>query len=250
MSLIQAQTNIYIISWPGYHQQALLIARSLLNFTLAIKIIYSDNELEDPWASLPPCPTIRRPHHLFFSDKFKACIDDAGLNAVLIIHADAQCDDWGHLLKRFNQMLSSSIKWGVWAPNISGTPYELAVTKVAKVPDSDYAIGTVTDAIVFALHPSVIKRVGEFDLTRNLYGWGIDVLFCAVSRTLNLMIVIDESVKVAHFPGSGYAKEVARKQAVEFLQLFSVHELVEARLMLAFTHINRLLLKRRSRSPR
>jgi hypothetical protein len=245
MSLIRPKVNIYIISWPGYHQQALLIAKSLLHHSSTIKIIYSDPERVDPWNSTAPCPIIRRSHHLFFSDKFKACIDDAGFNSVLVIHADAKCNDWSYLLRKFNQMALSSIKWGVWAPNISGTPFELAVSRLAKVPDSDYVIGAVTDAIVFALHSSVVSRVREIDLSRNLYGWGIDVLFCAVSRVLNLMILIDESVRVFHSQGSGYPKDLARSQANEFLKLFSVEELIEAKLLLGYTQFNRLLLNRR-----
>ena len=237
--LLLNRVKVYIISWPGFHDKALKIANELIQHTSLIKIVYSDHDVADPWQSKTPCETVRRSQDLFFSDKFKACLDDSQLQTMLVIHADAECLDWGQLLEKYQQLSESKLKWGVYAPNIKGSSSELHVSKLGKVANSSYAIVSLTDSIVFGLHPSVIKRLSEVDLSQNIYGWGIDVLFCAISRSFHLFNLVDESVEVTHPKGTGYSVALAKEQAGKFFRVFNSAELIEAQLLLAHIEMRR-----------
>lgn len=238
--LLLDKVKVYVISWPGFHDKALKIANDLIQHTSFIKIVYSDHDVADPWQSKAPCETIRRSQDLFFSDKFKACLDDSPSQAILIIHADTECLNWGQLLEKYQQLLESQLNWGVYAPNIRGSTTELHVSKLGKIIKSNYAIVSLTDSIVFGLHPLVTKRLREIDFSQNIYGWGIDVLFCSISRSLNLYNLVDESIHVTHQQGTGYSVELAKQQADNFFKVFNGREIIEAQLLLAHIKVRRI----------
>lgn len=65
--------HVMVISWPGQHENAVRIANELAGCAEHVSIVYSDPDPQlEPRAA---CELIRRPNHLFFGDKFKACVD-------------------------------------------------------------------------------------------------------------------------------------------------------------------------------
>lgn len=109
--------RIYIISWPGYHESAIAIADAIMssavNSASVITIVYSDHESAVASIESSQYASIRRPQELFFSDKFQACLTDAGEDALLVIHADTECDSWPLLTQQYEKLLTGSLPWGV-----------------------------------------------------------------------------------------------------------------------------------------
>lgn len=218
-------TRIFIISWPRQHEKAADIARRLGGADRRIAIVYSD---PNPDFTVPAdCELIRRPNDLFWEDKFKACLDACGDDPMLVIHADCECADWPGLVAAHARAVAEFADIGVWAPAISGTPYGPDVVEVARLGDSPLTFAALTDGLVFALSPAVLKRMREVRYGSNRFGWGIDVLFCVAAYALRKWVVVDRSVQVAHQPGRGYNSAEAREGMYRFLSQLETMEAVQ-----------------------
>lgn len=223
---------IFIISWQGQHENAILIANQILHVHNKVTIVYSD---PDPNFILnAPCEALRRPNELFWEDKFKACLDATGDNGILIIHADCTCEDWGSLVKRCNDINLSIKNIGVWAPEIDGTYWNLNVSGVMKTKNSDLVLSALTDGIVFYLSPQIVNRMRKVKYGNNKFGWCIDGLFCSTAYVTNKLVVIDTKIKVFHPQKRGYDKYEAEESAIQFLNQFSLQERLMYELLRGF----------------
>jgi hypothetical protein len=230
--------SVYIISWAGKHENAIAIAKEVLKIKRDVSIVYSD---PDPELIIKaPCQLIIRHDNLFWEDKFQACLDACGDNPILVIHADCECEDWPRLInncidanKKFNNI-------GVWAPKIDGTYFDLSVSKILKIAESNLTISALTDGIVFYLSPEIIRRMRRVEFGTNPLGWGIDLLFCTTSYLMDKLIVIDETIKVFHPKTRGYDGKEAGLLMKKFFDQFSQSERVQCNLLRAYVELNHL----------
>lgn len=221
--------NVFIISWQGQHENAILIYKQISRTNSKVSIVYSD---PDPKLVLnAPCELIRRPNELFWEDKFKACLDSTGNNGMLVIHADCNCEDWGFLVNRCININQGVKNIGVWAPKIDGTFWNLKVLGIAKIEKFDLVISTLTDGIVFYLSPKIIERMQQFKYGNNKFGWGIDSAFCATSFVNNKLVVIDTAVNVFHPQKIGYDSLQAKNLKNTFINQFSLQERLQYELL-------------------
>jgi hypothetical protein len=208
--------DVFIISWAGRHQDAINLIRHLKHPACHPTVIYSD-----PDPVLTPsfgCTAVRRPNHLFWGDKFQACLEAAQSDSMLVIHADCICSDWNQLVERFINCIARSPDVGVWAPLIDGTIHNINNTRLFDVPRLNLSIASKTDAIVFGLTAPIMARMRKADYTKNIYGWGIDVMMNCAALSLGMVSVVDQSVAVEHPVGAGYERTIAQKQMREFLK--------------------------------
>lgn len=228
--------QIFIISWHGRHDNACVIAGEICKSSDRVAIVYSD---PDPNFSLDaPCPAIRRSNNLYWEDKFKACLDATEDDGVLVIHADCDCDDWGLLLRKCDDARSRFINIGVWAPNIFGTYWNIGVSKLVRIDESSLYISAMTDGIVFYISPIIVERMRSVNYGENLYGWGIDGLFCAASHAAGLLVLIDSSIDVRHPMGAGYDTRQANTMLNKFLSQFSTPELIQYMVHTSYCRLN------------
>lgn len=232
------ETHVFIISWAGQHDNAVAIAKRVFEVVKKVSIVYSDENLilnaDDNYNY------IRRPNNLFWADKFKACLDACGDDSMLLIHADCQCDNWMNLVTSYTNLIKWHKNIGVWAPSISGTYYKLKTSRIIKIPKTSLSIVALTDGIVFSLSPSIIKRMRQADYSKNIYGWGIDRLFCVAAHVASQLVVIDESVAVDHPIGCGYDSNAARVHYHEFIKQLTLREQVEHKLLDTYLLFNNL----------
>lgn len=213
--------HIFIISWTGVHQKAQFIAETLLKENHQVSIVFSD-EGKSPFPDLD-CDLIARPNHLFWGDKFSACLEHLNSDSMLVIHADCDTDSWQNLVGRAITMMQKHTSMGVWVPKIEGTNYHLNRIKMADAND-DLALVVQPDAIIFALKKPVIDRVKQLDYSKNILGWGIDTIFTAFAYSHNLFVAVDKTIEVFHPVSRGYKTQEAIKQCGEFLTQMTVNE--------------------------
>ena len=220
--------KIFIISWKNQHKNAIQIAQALTKYSIDVFVVYSD---PDPDFQLDgPFTCLRRSNEGFWGDKFYACLTNVDDVPLLIIHADCVCSSWSNLYESFVSRLNEYPAIGVWAPKIEGTPYSLDVVKIAKIPDQPLHFVMQTDAIVFGLAPRIVQRMRRAKYESNLYGWGIDRLFCAAAFVRQLWVVVDESCNVFHPRGRGYEKQQAQDGMNSFYHQFDTAELIYQRM--------------------
>ncbi|WP_221793634.1 hypothetical protein [Aquisediminimonas sediminicola] len=208
--------HVFIISWRGQHDRAAHIAQCLSNRLNKISIVYSGPD-SGAFDGLD-CQRIYRDDRLFWSDKFRACLDHcAPQEIMLVIHADCACEDWGDLLRKCRNAHASLDNMAIWSPKMRGTPWRLEKTRMERINNSDWSIVAQTDGIVFSMIPAIAQRMREADYSLNFYGLGIDWLFICAAYARNKIAVLDESVLVHHQLSRGYSSREARAQKQVFL---------------------------------
>lgn len=231
--------HVLIISWAGWHKNALAIARSVREVADRVSIVYSDS---DPALTLAgDCELIRRPDELFWGDKFKACLDACHSDLMLIIHGDCGCDDWTSLVRKCHVTMDNMRIIGVWAPLIDWTPLSIRITRIASIESSSLTIVAQTDALIFCLSRPVITRMKSADYEGNVYGWGFDTMAVAHAFSNKMLAVVDESVPVRHPRSRGYPEDAARAQCNEFLKQLDLNEFVQHRLLWSLVRSSNLI---------
>jgi len=177
---------------------------------------------------------VRRPDDLFWADKFSACLQAFDGDLMLVVHADCDCDDWPGLVARCRAVCGMLPRIGVWAPRIEGTYYDLESTSILPLTRGGLRIVANTDGIVFCLARPVAERMRKLPYDRNVYGWGIDWVFCAHAHATGRQVVGDPGCVVRHPRGSGYDHAEARRQQAAFLGRMTVAERVQFRLLESF----------------
>lgn len=221
---------VFIISWAGHHENASRITEQVLKTTNQVAVVYSDQNQE--FIPNVSCKLIRRSNELFWEDKFKACLDATCDDGMLVIHADCNCENWAWLVKRCHDAVLNFKDIGVWAPKIDGTHWNLSVSAIIKINNTDLVLSTMTDGIVFYLSPQIIRRMKQVNYGNNKFGWGIDGLFCANSFVNNKLVVIDSAVNVYHPSGKTcYDTRTASLLEREFLKQFSLSERLQYELL-------------------
>jgi hypothetical protein len=198
------------------HDRAVAIGECLLQRFGSVAIIFSDPESD---LVLPTrCRQVRRPNDLYWSDKFSACLQCSPHMAILVIHADTQCEDWIALVWRFLHIQEQYPQMAVWAPNIDNTYFNIRTAGIRRF-DREETLHAVanTDGVIFGLSSEIAQRMVAADYTRNVFGWGIAWLFCCACYSTGGIAVIDTSIKVTHLPGRGYDDGPALQQGVRFL---------------------------------
>ncbi len=230
---------VFIISWAGRHEDAVLIAKSVLKAADDVSLVYSD---PDPALVLDaPCRLIKRPNELFWEDKLKACLDACGDKPMLVIHADCKCEDWALLIESYYKASARLTDLGVWAPRIHGTPFDLRFSRISKIKNSNLNIAALTDAIVFALSTEVVARMRQVRYGDNPMGWGTAGLFCAAAHVMDKLVVIDEAIDVHHPQGTGYDTDAAVAGMQNFMREFTNRECIEFLLLKSYVELNRLM---------
>jgi hypothetical protein len=230
--------DIFIISWPGQHDRAAQIAAALTQTPHSVTVVFSDpNPSFSPTLS---CRSIRRPHELFWGDKFKACIDATSADLMMVIHADCDSVSWPELVAKGYNATRSMPNGGMWAPLIEGTPWPLQRTELATLKDSPLSVVAQTDALVFCITRPLVERMRSVSYADNLYGWGIDWMLVAHAYATAQLVVVDRSAIVKHpFQARGYSDEAAQAQMEQFLLQLHLNEFIQYTLLRA--HVNRPL---------
>lgn len=66
----------------------------------------------------------------------------------------------------------------------------------------------------------ILEAVLPVDLEMNRMGWGIDLAFSHVARIKELLVLVDDRVRVIHPRGSGYNRDSAKAQMKRWLSAF------------------------------
>lgn len=239
--------HVMVISWKGQHENAAHIANVLSGCAEHVSIVYSDPDPQrEPLAA---CELIKRPNHLFFGDKFKACVDSCQGDLMLLIHADCTCDDWQGLVRKCRHAYSLDLNVGIWSPLVNYTSFDLEWTEVAAVGNTPLSAVVFVDAIVWCISAPIVKRMRKLNFDENIYGWGVSPLGCAFALAHNMTIVVDKSVPVSHPRESGYSVTEAKAQSKNFRSQFSFMELIQAGLRASYMKSRARALSKRTGNP-
>lgn len=224
-----------IVCWTGREEAARAIASGLGGCVAQLTVVYSNAEDRDErgagdWVKVPDA--------WFYGRKFRRLLDAHRGGVLLLVQADAQCDDWDGLARRCAEVFAADPALGVWAPDIDYSPFPIDLVALRPLPGTSLCEAVHTDGIVWGIAEPVVHRLRQMDYDCNNLGWGIDWAALAFARTARLRIVRDRALHVRHPKGSGYGIRAAREQMARFLTQLTPAErrqvaLLRARLGLA-----------------
>ncbi|WP_238367983.1 glycoside hydrolase family 99-like domain-containing protein [Mesobacterium pallidum] len=205
------------------HDQADTIAQGLVGACDAVTVVYSNSmgEREDgagDWVGVP--------QSVYFGGKFRAGLDRVAEDEVmLLVQADAECDDWPRLVEAARGAFERHEGLGLWAPQIHHTPYNDAAVCLRPVPgEKDLWHVAQTDGIVLAIHPQVVSDLKGLDFGSNSYGWGVDWAAIGYALGHERMILRDRGILVRHPKSRGYPDGAALEQMEAFLSQLPQNE--------------------------
>src|SRR5262245_10560274 len=188
--------HTFIISWSEKHDNAARIVKAVAPSSDAVTVVYSDSN--DDFNPNFSCATIKRSNELFFGDKFRACTQSCNTDILLMIHADCDCEDWSKVVRHCRSALEQIPQIGVWVPLINYTYWSLDRTEIKKIADSPFIIVAQTNAIVVGLARPILNRMRKVNYDKNIYGWGIDLMFNYCAYSIGMISVVDTSIFVHH----------------------------------------------------
>lgn len=152
------------------------------------------------------------PDTAFYGIKFQKSLELRTGEHMLHIQADANCEDWPGLVRRFVEVLGPGDTIGLWTPEVFFTPFTLRRIKLAAIAKNLFSVGMV-DGIVWGMSSLLLNRLGKLDFSGNPLGGGAEVFASAYCRTRGLLLVHDTTFFVSHPRGSGYSTDLARSQS-------------------------------------
>ena len=214
--------HAFVISWEGQQDNAVNISKLISHGVDKLTVIYSNKNNE--------------PHHgtgnwsqvdssVFFGGKFKRALDLFEEDVFLLIHADAEYDDWPHLVSVCRSVMADD-RVGIWGPDIDYTPWNTERVKLAEVTISGFSQYVVahTDAIVAAFSRGVANRLKRLSYDGNNLGWGIDWAAICYCYARQYYVVRDREVKVNHPNVTGYSGQQALLEMNSFIEQLSPDE--------------------------
>jgi len=146
--------SIYLISWPGVHDDARQILKKLNDYHSCVTVIYSETNDDDVEFDVT---SIKTSSNFLWEKKFHTVLNLCSTKVCLFIHSDCTCDDWSGLVDRCLESHSNYRDIGVWAPLISGTPFKLQRTSLGNSHVGDENLISVVncDGIIFSLNEVV-----------------------------------------------------------------------------------------------
>ncbi|WP_136444161.1 glycosyltransferase [Pacificoceanicola onchidii] len=204
-----------IISWEGQHDRAQDIARQLTGVVDKLTVLYS-NTAEAPEDG--PGSWVQVPQSWYFGRKFRAALDLVEPGDIqLQIQADVSYDDWPRLVADCEKAFAGHPDVGVWAPDLTWTPYPTADVSEGPLEGSGLTRVAQTDGVVWAFGPRVAEHMRGLDYEGNNLGWGIDWVALSFARQGGQCAVRDTAHLVTHPESRGYHGGEAAQHMKTFL---------------------------------
>jgi hypothetical protein len=231
--------DVVVVSWQGFGDASRRIAQTLAGLAdVRLRVIYSNAaEAAESGAG----EWIQVPNAHFFGSKFARALAEASADTLLLIQADAQCDDWPAVVARFRDCCRRRPRLGLWAPTISYTPWLPYRVDIRPLPGEAMTHVAQTDGIVLGMTAPVLRRLRALDYGPNNIGWGIDWIAICHAYTHGLEVLRDDHLLVRHPRSRGYDTREATRQWLGFMAQASDDE------QSMFEILKRYTAERRSR---
>jgi hypothetical protein len=212
-----SNVDAYIFSWGNYLESAKLLQSELSQIIKNVYVIHSGEPDENDQES-----TIYVSENYFFGDQFKKCSELLDNTFLFHMQADTRILDLNKLKDFIEKSISLNV--GVSSPNLSRTGWNTdTVSFVSEVQNlielpSGLKHVSNTDCTAWIINSIVLKEYKRRIKYFPHFGWGIDLVMCALSRQLGFPVIRDTNLEIFHENGTGYSIPGATEEYVDFIQ--------------------------------
>jgi hypothetical protein len=219
----------FIFNWKNQIQKVLDTEVAIQRIFSNLIVINSDEDNnKQHWINLGD--------DAYFSDQFLTAIDLFDGDILFHIQGDAVYHNWEGVVASAIENFEK-YNWGVYAPNINYTYHDVDKVNIKwdLTKNTNISLVSCTDCTCWFIHKDIIDLIKEkkIDLAKSKYGWGIDMLTCAISYNAGRPVLRDYDHTINHPKGTGYNEDAARKQ------MYDLYSSIDIDLVTIISHIYR-----------
>ncbi len=208
----------FVFNWNGQFERALVLEARIHEAFGRVTVINAEAAHTRPgWVDVG--------EDAFMAAQFRRALElflaDPGAEAMFLVQADASYDAWPEIVAAARQAFAV-YRWGVFAPNVDFTHHRAAVSDVPglKLAHAGLRVVACTDCTCWFVHRDVAQALWDQQaaLHATRYGWGLDLLACALAFIARRPVLRDYSYTVRHPRGTGYNKEAAFQEMAEMCE--------------------------------
>lgn len=202
----------FIFSWKGQYDNAIILENQLSSLVDEVIVINSDeSNTKENWITLNDS--------CYFSDQFRRALNEFDCNEYdLFFHvqADASYNNWKEIIDSA-KVNYEKYNYGVFAPDVNYTFYDSFRVNLETIDNKIVRVAN-TDNTCWFIHKDIIEELNSHLhlLDGNHYGWGFDLLACALSMLNDRYVLRDYNFVVNHPQSSNYDHSEPEREMLEF----------------------------------
>ena len=201
-----------IFNWKGKFENTCLIECQLQKIFDEVLVINSDQSNKKPeWINVfESC---------YFSDLFKFCLKFRNTDKILFhVQGDVSCDKWNKLVEDA-VFYMNEYNAGIYYPIVENTEWandRITCVQGAETRHDNIKVIANGDETVWFIRPEVLNELTSQSIHQafegNKFGWGWDIVLCALSFINSMPVIRDSNHIVNHPKSTNYNKSLAIKE--------------------------------------
>jgi GR25 family glycosyltransferase involved in LPS biosynthesis len=213
---IGPQIDAFIFNWRGQLQKTLKTESELCRIFNKVTVINSDdNNKFDDWVNIG--------EDAYFSAQFLKALDLFDGDIFFHVQGDVTYDNWPSIIESA-KLYYKKYNYGIYAPNVDYTSWSsnrVDISTIPKCNDKKLKLVTMTDCSCWFINKKIIdeyKLKYSLSFKKNKYGFGADLVNCAISIKNNMPVIRDYNYTVNHPKNTNYSSEDAVTMLEEYLK--------------------------------
>ena len=193
----------FIFSWAGHEQRAMALERKIAAL-LPVTVINSESAARrnEHWVHLD--------ESAYFSEQWNRAMRMFDADLMFHVQADADSDHFADIVSKARSLFRRC-PIGVYEPYVDYTDICYDRSQLGEIAPGVMQVPW-TDCSCWFIHGDVVRLCPPFDLSVNVYGWGICRAIAAITSSMGLVCVRDYSYDVRHPKRRGYPSSAALQQ--------------------------------------
>jgi hypothetical protein len=222
----------FIFNWHNQFESTLVIEKQLNKILDQVNVINSDeNNSQSHWLNVG--------ENCYFTDQLLKAIElHDGSSFFFHVQGDTSYNNWPQLVQDATYYINE-YNAGIYYPRVLNTEWDdqqLSLIQEASSEHKNIKLISCGDETVWLIRPEIINYFKENNLQNcflhNKYGWGWDVMFCAISYILKMPVIRDYNHVIKHDMHTNYdttqaqfeydlTKDLLPPHVAEFIEITS-----------------------------
>jgi GR25 family glycosyltransferase involved in LPS biosynthesis len=210
------QIHAFIFNWRGQLEKTLKTETQLKKILQKVTVINSDDDNKfDHWVNIGESS--------YFSAQFLKALELFNEDIFFHVQGDVTYDDWSSIIDD-SKIYYKKYNYGIYAPNVDYTSWSsnrVDISTIPKCNDKKLKLVTMTDCSCWFINKKIIdeyKLKYSLSFKKNKYGFGADLVNCAISIKNNMPVIRDYNYTVNHPKNTNYSSEDAVTMLEEYLK--------------------------------
>jgi GR25 family glycosyltransferase involved in LPS biosynthesis len=217
------QIDAFIFNWKGQLQKTLKTESELCKIFDKVTVINSDDGNKfDHWINIG--------EDAYFSAQFLKALELFDGDILFHVQGDVTYDNWSSIIEDA-KLYYKKYKYGIYSPNVDYTHWDstrVDIDSFGEMDNEKLKLVSMTDCSCWFINKEIINeyKIKYSDsFKKNKYGFGADLINCAISFKKNMPVLRDYKYTVDHPESTNYSSKDARIMLEEYIETIKDEEL-------------------------